>query len=74
MKAQWQRKKKAIDAIRDLKEQIEQAQSRSSNSAERDGDLTRRAELRYGALPQLERNVEAARSSSLEQCRRATRC
>jgi ATP-dependent Clp protease ATP-binding subunit ClpB len=51
--ARWNLEKEAIGAIRDLKEQIEQARSEAA-MAERDGDLARAAELRYGTINELE--------------------
>jgi len=59
MKAQWQREKDAITAVRDLKEKLEQAH-RDAERAERDADLQRAAELRYGEIPDLERALEDA--------------
>jgi ATP-dependent Clp protease ATP-binding subunit ClpB len=56
MKAQWQSEKDAIDAIRQAKEQLEQAH-REAERAQRDGDLQRAAELRYGEIPELEKVV-----------------
>jgi ATP-dependent Clp protease ATP-binding subunit ClpB len=53
MKAHWEQEKKAIDAIRALKAEIEQTKG-AAERAERDGDLSRAAELRYGRLVQLE--------------------
>ena len=53
MKAQWQREKDAIGAVRDVKEKLEQAH-RDAERAERDADLQRAAELRYGEIPELE--------------------
>jgi ATP-dependent Clp protease ATP-binding subunit ClpB len=53
MKARWQSEKDAITAIRDAKEGLEQAH-REAERAERDADLQRAAELRYGEIPQLE--------------------
>jgi ATP-dependent Clp protease ATP-binding subunit ClpB len=53
MKARWQSEKSAITAIRDTKERLEEAH-REAERAERDQDLQRAAELRYGEIPQLE--------------------
>jgi ATP-dependent Clp protease ATP-binding subunit ClpB len=55
----WQQEKQAIDAIRQLKEQLETLRGESER-AERDGDLGRAAELRYGRIPALERELEQA--------------
>jgi ATP-dependent Clp protease ATP-binding subunit ClpB len=56
MKAHWQSEKDAIDAIRHAKEQLEQSH-REAERAQRDGDLQRAAELRYGEIPELEKLV-----------------
>ena len=53
MKAQWQSEKDAIEGIREVKERLEQAH-REAERAERDADLQRAAELRYGEIPELE--------------------
>jgi ATP-dependent Clp protease ATP-binding subunit ClpB len=56
MKAHWQAEKDAITAIRELKEQLETLRGQ----VERETDLNRAAEIRYGRIPQLERQVEHA--------------
>ena len=53
MRAEWQREKDAIAAVRGIKESTEQAH-RDAERAERDADLQRAAELRYGEIPELE--------------------
>jgi ATP-dependent Clp protease ATP-binding subunit ClpB len=57
MKAHWGLEKTAIQKIRETKERIEQMKVESQN-AERQGDLTRAAELRYGKLLELDRELE----------------
>ena len=54
--ARWNLEKEAITAIRDLKERIEDTRG-DAEIAERDGDLARAAELRYGAMTQLESDL-----------------
>ncbi|GGG21081.1 chaperone protein ClpB [Rhodococcoides trifolii] len=56
--ARWQNEKNAIDSVRDLKEQLEQLRGESER-AERDGDLGKAAELRYGRIPNLEKELQA---------------
>jgi ATP-dependent Clp protease ATP-binding subunit ClpB len=56
LKAQWQAEKDAIGRVGSLKEQIESARQEVEN-AQRNGDLQRAAELRYGILPQLEQEL-----------------
>ena len=67
MKAHWKGEKEAIDAIRGAKERLEAAH-RDAERAERDADLQRAAELRYGEIPDLERLVkeQEARLSELQ--------
>lgn len=54
--AQWQSEKEVIDQIRVLKEEIN-AVNLEIEQAERDYDLNRAAELRYGKLTQLQQQV-----------------
>ena len=58
MTAHWQQEKERIDRIRGLKARIEESRA-EADQAERDGDLQRAAELRYGTLVELERQLEA---------------
>ena len=51
--AQWDLEKQAIDRIRQTKQSIEEARA-AAERAERDAELERAAELRYGALPGFE--------------------
>ncbi|MFP5019262.1 ATP-dependent chaperone ClpB [Pseudonocardia phyllosphaerae] len=57
--ARWQNEKGSIESTRELKEQLEQLKGESER-AERDGDLGRAAELRYGRIPELEKELAAA--------------
>jgi ATP-dependent Clp protease ATP-binding subunit ClpB len=57
MKAHWQGEKEAIEAIRTTKERLEQAH-RDAERAEREADLQRAAELRYGEIPRLQQEVK----------------
>ncbi|HYU58882.1 MAG TPA: ATP-dependent chaperone ClpB [Actinomycetota bacterium] len=59
MKAHWEREKEHIDRIRQLNSEIERARSQAE-LAERDGDLERAAELRYGTIIELQRQMEEA--------------
>ena len=56
MVAHWQTEKDAISAIQEGKERLEFAKLEAER-AERDGDLERAAQLRYGHIPVLEREV-----------------
>ena len=65
MKARWSLEKQAIQRIRELKEGQEKA-ALQAEEAERRGDLARVAELRYGTLLNLEREVKAATTDLAE--------
>ena len=55
----WQNEKGAIDIVRELKEQLDTLRGESER-AERDGDLAKAAELRYGRIPEIEKKLDAA--------------
>ncbi|CAA0108370.1 Chaperone protein ClpB [Mycolicibacterium vanbaalenii] len=55
----WQNEKGAIDIVRDLKEQLDTLRG-EADRAERDGDLAKAAELRYGRIPEVEKKLDAA--------------
>ena len=57
--ARWQKEKEVIQQVRDLKEQIEEAKFLQAK-AEREGDLAQAAELRYGTLLDLGKQLGAA--------------
>ncbi len=65
MKARWQTEKGAIEAIKGAKSELEEAH-RAAERAERDADLEKAAELRYGRIPELESTV-AEQQSRLEE-------
>lgn len=58
LKAQWQREKEIIQSLRQLKEKIEQTKFEIER-AEREYDLNRAAELRYGHLYELQKRLRA---------------
>jgi len=53
MKARWQTEKAAIEGLKDVKARLDQAH-REAERAEREQNLERAAELRYGTIPELE--------------------
>jgi ATP-dependent Clp protease ATP-binding subunit ClpB len=60
--ARWQQDKTAIDRIQRTKEELESVRQEAER-AERDGALARVAELRYGRMPALERELREAEAS-----------
>ncbi|MDJ0660468.1 MAG: ATP-dependent chaperone ClpB [Crocosphaera sp.] len=66
LNAQWQAEKEVIDQIRKLKETIDQI-NLEIQQAERDYDLNKAAELRYGKLTDLQRQVKDLESKIEER-------
>ncbi len=58
MKAQWQAEKETISQLRQKKAALEEARI-AAEKVTREGDLTRAAEIRYGRIPALEKEIEA---------------
>ena len=65
LKGHWKNEKESIQRIRELKEKIE-ATKLEEQQAQRQGDLNRAAELRYGTLTQLQKEMEAANQKLTE--------
>jgi ATP-dependent Clp protease ATP-binding subunit ClpB len=63
--ARWTREKEQLDRVGELIEQIEELK-RESERAERQGELQRVAEIRYGELPQLERDLAEREGADFE--------
>ena len=57
-KAQWENEKSSVDRLSALREEIEQV-NRDIAQAQQQYDLNKAAELQYGRLPQLQKELEA---------------
>ena len=57
MRAQWENEKKAISEVKGTKQQIEEVKHQMEE-AERNYDLEKLAQLKYGTLPELEKKLE----------------
>jgi ATP-dependent Clp protease ATP-binding subunit ClpB len=68
MRTHWEAEKQAIDAIRNLKEELEHLRTQ----VERETDLNVAAEIRYGRIPELERRIEEA-TAHLDQLQQGNR-
>ncbi|WP_338886667.1 ATP-dependent chaperone ClpB [Rhodococcus sovatensis] len=66
LSTRWQNEKNAIDSVRVLKEELENLRGESER-AERDGDLGKAAELRYGRIPTLEKELAQKTEASPKQ-------
>ncbi|MBE0426761.1 MAG: ATP-dependent chaperone ClpB [Nitrospirae bacterium] len=69
LRAQWMSEKEIIAKIREYKEQIEKTKIESER-AEREVDLTKAAELRYGKLLELQRALEEINKKLVETQKR----
>src|SRR5467141_3357060 len=57
MRAQWQQGKEVLGSVAKIKQQIEQART-EAELATRRGDLQKAAEISYGQIPQLEKQLQ----------------
>ncbi|MGZ4808368.1 MAG: ATP-dependent chaperone ClpB [Thermoanaerobaculia bacterium] len=65
LKAQWESEKGVIAKITENKKKLEETRE-AALRAERDGDLNRAAELRYGSLPQLQGEIDSLTAKLVE--------
>jgi ATP-dependent Clp protease ATP-binding subunit ClpB len=56
MKAQWQRERELIKSLRTRKEKLEQLKGEAER-LQRQGDYARASELRFGSIPELEKDI-----------------
>ena len=71
MKAKWENEKKSIGQVQKLREEIEQT-SAEIEKAQREYDLNRAAELKYGRLPELQKQLAASEQAACEAAHRVT--
>jgi ATP-dependent Clp protease ATP-binding subunit ClpB len=64
MTAAWKSEKDQVNQTQKLKEQLDQARS-EAEIAQRRGDLGRASELKYGVIPDIERQLEKASDGKL---------
>ncbi|HER44012.1 MAG TPA: ATP-dependent chaperone ClpB [Candidatus Eisenbacteria bacterium] len=60
LRLRWESEKKVVDSIRDLQEKLDKART-EEKIAQRDGNLERAAELRYGVIAGIEKQLNEAR-------------
>jgi ATP-dependent Clp protease ATP-binding subunit ClpB len=66
MKAQWENEKQSIGKVQKLREEIERINAEIA-MAERNYDLNRAAQLKYGELPQLVQQLQASEAQENER-------
>ena len=64
-KAQWENEKGTIGRVQKLREELEEANA-ALTKAQREYDLNRAAELQYGRIPQLQKELEASEAAAGE--------
>ena len=65
MKAKWENEKQSIGKVQKLREEIEQVNA-DIEKAQREYDLNKAAELKYGRLPELQKQLEATERTAGE--------
>ncbi len=71
MKAKWENEKKTINKVQKLRENIEQVNAQIEK-AENEYDLNKLAELKYGRLPDLQKQLEAEEALAEQRHRDAS--
>src|SRR4029434_3235687 len=71
LKAHWEAEKAAIQKIRSVKERIERAGAGQA-AAERQADLNKAAEIKFGILPSLQKELEQ-QNAALNQLQKKPR-
>jgi ATP-dependent Clp protease ATP-binding subunit ClpB len=66
LKAKWENEKAAVEKIRTLKEQMEQVKA-DIQAAQRNYDLNKAAELQYGKLPAIQKELAEAESTASDK-------
>ena len=66
LQQQWEAEKQAILRVRGIKQEMDAVRSQME-SAERDYDLNRLSELKYGRLPELQKKLEAEEAAIAEK-------
>lgn len=64
--ARWENEKGSIDSLRALKEELDNLR-RESEIAEREGNFAKVAELRYGRIPDVEKQLQEAEKTVADQ-------
>ncbi len=65
-KAKWEAEKASVEKVMKLKEELENV-TNEINAAERSYDLNRAAELKYGRLPELKKQIEAEEAKNKDK-------
>lgn len=72
MNTKWEKERKTIEAIREKKARLEQL-NKEEDQAEREGNLARGAEIKYGLIPELMKEINTLSAESGEDGERMLR-
>lgn len=72
LKSQWQEEKKLLDELTRLRQHLETLR-REEELAERTGDYTRAAEIKYGKIPETERHIKQVEAKLDERAKKGKR-
>jgi ATP-dependent Clp protease ATP-binding subunit ClpB len=65
LEARWEAEKQGLNRVGELKKEIDELRS-AADRALREGDLVKASEINYGAIPALEKEMEAAAAAESE--------
>ena len=65
LRTHWEKEKKAIKGLRDLKAELDSLQTEQTR-VERQGDLSKAAEIRYGRIPETQKRLDAMQAALAE--------
>jgi len=66
LETRWEQEKAGLNRVGDLKEQVDKLRSEADRHL-REGDLAKAAEIQYGQIPALEKELEQASQAEAEQ-------
>ncbi len=66
LETQWKKERQSIDGLKEVKQRIEETKAQIER-AEREGDLERAAQLKYGELPNLEKEKQSLDEANVEK-------
>jgi ATP-dependent Clp protease ATP-binding subunit ClpB len=66
LETRWEREKQGLNRVGEIKQHIDELRT-DAEVAQREGDLARASELRYGRIPELEKELTEAQAAEAEE-------
>jgi ATP-dependent Clp protease ATP-binding subunit ClpB len=66
LETRWEREKQGLNRVGEIKQRIDELRT-DAEMAQREGDLARASELRYGRIPELEQELTEAQAAEAEE-------